>query len=64
MAYKRKTKPANEVQPINTQRKYEVIVRELRGQVNARKFIGRQGDILEMEPWEAKLLSAYVKEVQ
>jgi tRNA G37 N-methylase TrmD len=63
MAYKKKTQPAVVQQQINTKRKY-VITEKFRGQVNNNKYSGKAGEILEMEPWEAKLLHAFVKEAQ
>lgn len=63
MAYKRKTpQPQVELEPINTKRKYVITVNKFSGQINNNKYSGKLGDVLEMEPWEAKLLHAYVKE--
>lgn len=64
MAYKKKTQPVVGDQPINTRRKYKITVNKFSGQVNNNKWSGSLGDIIEMEPWEAKLLHAYVKEAE
>lgn len=63
MAYKKKTQPAVVQTEINTKRKY-VITEKFSGQVNNNKYGGKAGEILEMEPWEAKLLHAFVKEAE
>lgn len=64
MAYKKKAAQKEQAAPINTKNRYRVVVREFRGQVNKSKYSGNEGDILEMEPWEAAILSAYVREIK
>jgi hypothetical protein len=63
MAYKKKANLEVAPEPVNTEKQFVITSTELRGQINNKKYTGKQGDVLTMEPWEAKLLSAYVKEV-
>jgi len=51
------------IQPeVVNKRKY-VVIEQLNGLINKTKFVGKVGQIIEMEPWQAKLLRTYVKEV-
>lgn len=48
---------------VNNKQKY-VVIEPLRGLINKQQFVGNIGDIVEMEPWQARLLKTYVKEEQ
>lgn len=48
--------------PVVNNRKRYVVIEPLKGQINKQVFAGNIGDIIEMEPWQAKLLRTYVKE--
>jgi len=48
-------------QELNSKKIY-VVTESFNGQINNIKFSGKTGDVIEMEPWQAKLLHAYVKE--
>ena len=64
MAYKKKQVAVMPVHQINTKRKYVITEKSFSGHVNNSSWSGKQGEIVEMEPWEAKLLCAYVKEAE
>lgn len=61
---RKKPQPQEEPVQINTKRKYVITVKTFSGSVNNNKWSGKLGDVIEMEPWEAKVLALYVKEAE